>query len=223
MDNKIIENEKRFCKEYKAIADKLIGHYNSLEEIGDINFDDNIISKAILIRLISYYASQNDIKKFLGKRYVTAGADFFVETILFYLKLIIEKFAPNYEVHSERSIERKRGALRPDISIWKGEEVIAIIECKTQLGWNRDNWEEDFSLREKKLQSIFPRAKAYLVVMSLENWAGFGGSNSIGKNFFALSKYWPGNINEIKDDVIETSIEGLYKDILKYVNDSERD
>jgi len=57
------------------------------------------------------------------------------------------------EVHSERQIIKKRGSIRPDISIWKKNEVISIIECKTQLGWNRNKWEEDFQKRELKFKN----------------------------------------------------------------------
>ena len=62
---------------------------------------------------------------------------------------------------SEKQIKPKLGAIRPDVLIWKGDEVVAIIECKTQLGWNRHKWESDFNEREKKLHKEFKNAKAY--------------------------------------------------------------
>ena len=48
-----------------------------------------------------------------------------------------------------------------------------MIECKIQLGWNRNKWEEDFIKRENKLKERFPNSKAYLLVMNLANWLGF--------------------------------------------------
>lgn len=69
---------------------------------------------------------------------MSTASDFFVEAIIFYLKLILEKNKIDYEVHSERQIRQKRGAIRPDISVWKKDKVIAVLECKAQLGWNRD-------------------------------------------------------------------------------------
>ena len=38
--------------------------------------------------------------------------------------------------------------LGPDISIWDNDKVIGIIECKTNLGWNRIRREDDFILKE---------------------------------------------------------------------------
>lgn len=118
------------------------------------------------------------------------------------------------KLSQEKSIERKRGAIRPDISIWKGEEVIAIIECKTQLGWNREKWEEEFILREEKLKNKFPGAKAYLLVMSLSNWSGFGQNSNIGSKYFVLSKHWPADLSKATEDSIEMPIEKLFKDIV---------
>lgn len=214
MENSIIKLEKQICDFYKAIPGELKSQYKSLLEIENISLDTRVFSEAILLRLITYYSYQNEIKEFLGKRYVAPGADFFVEAVVFYLKFILEKFAPGIEVSSEKAIEKRRGAIRPDIFVWKGQEVIAIIECKTQLGWNRDKWEKDFLNRENKLKEKFPSAKAYLLVMSLSNWPGFGGSPNNGSKYFALSKYWPGDLNNEDQDSIETPIEALFKDIV---------
>lgn len=185
-----------------------------MREKVDLNLTEKEISTAILLRLKAYYDSQVKIKEFLGKRYIAAGADFFVETILFYLKLILEKTAPDFQVFSEKSIKQRRGSLRPDISIWKCNEVKAIIECKTQLGWNRDRWEEDFKKREDQLRKSYPNAKAYLLVMTLANWAGFGINCNVGKKYFVLSKCWPTDINEDIKDVIVNPFEVLANDLL---------
>ena len=214
MENSIIKLEKQFCDNYKTVPVELKSQYESLLEIDNVNLDTTVFSEAILIRLISYYSVQNKIKELLGKRYATAGSDFFVETVLFYLKFIVEMFAPELEVCSEKAIERRRGAIRPDISVWNGEEVVAIIECKTQLGWNRHKWEEHFIKREIILKEKFPGAETYLIVMSLTNWPGFGQNTNYGSKYFALSKYWPGDLNKVVEDAIETPIERLFKDII---------
>lgn len=92
--------EKQFCNSYKKIPEQLKLQYDSLLELENITLDTMVFSKAILTRLISYYSFQNDIKLFLGKKCIASGADFFVETILFYLKFILSKFAPELEVIS---------------------------------------------------------------------------------------------------------------------------
>ena len=56
------------------------------------------------------------------------------------------------EISSERPIQRKRNAIRPDISLWRSNELLAIIECKTQLGWHRENWRSHFEEREESYE-----------------------------------------------------------------------
>lgn len=57
-----------------------------------------------------------------------------------------------------------------------------------QLGWNRDKWESDFQKRESQLEREFPNAKAFLVVMTSENWLGFpDDSKKVGEQYFTLS------------------------------------
>ena len=164
----------------------------------------------------AYYDVQDKIKKFLNKRYLSPASDFFVEAIVFYLKVIFDIEDIGLEVHSERQISQKKGTIRPDISVWKNNKVVAIVECKTQLGWNRDKWEEDFKKRESKLKKEFPNAKAFLVVMTSKNWSGFPDDNKkVGEQYFTLSSIWPKNISLDKiDKVIINPIEDLFKKII---------
>jgi hypothetical protein len=214
----LIEFEKEYSKEIAFSFDSLKNLYEKMIKLKTIDLNKKEISKAILIRLNSWYSLQNNIKKFLNKRYVAAGSDFFVETVIFYLKVVFEIFGVKREVHSERQIVRRRGAIRPDISIWDKDVVKAIIECKTQLGWNRYKWRDDFIKKEKKLKSEFPNARAFLVVMTSRNWPGFGKDKNVGKKFFTLYNVWPteidpnGDLNEYIENPIEPLIKSLIED-----------
>lgn len=212
----LLKFEKKYWKSLDNQQKQLVSLYGEIKCNASISLKEKDITKAILFRMKAYYDTQNKIKKFLNKRYLSAASDFFVEAIAFYLKLIIDINGINFEVYSERQIKPRRGAIRPDISVWKNDKVVAIIECKTQLGWNRDKWEEDFKKRESKLQDTFPNAKAFLVVMTSENWSGFPDDNKrVGKQYFTLSSTWPTNISEDKiDSVIMNPIEGLFKKII---------
>jgi hypothetical protein len=140
--------------------------------------------------------------------------DFFVETLLFYLKALNDTHGLSLEITSERAVRRQRGAPRPDISIWRNDIMIAAIECKTQLGWSRNTWQTAFEARTQQLQTYCPNTQTFLVVMTTENWSGFGDSPHIGKQFFALSKVWPTKINpENIDPAIGMPIEPLFKHI----------
>ena len=192
--------------------------YEKIKSNASVSLEERDITKAILLRMKACYDVQNKIKKFLNKRYLSAASDFFVETIVFYLKVIFDIEDIGLEVHSERQIRQKKGTIRPDISVWKNNKVVAIVECKTQLGWNRDKWEEDFKKREYKLKKEFPNAKAFLVVMTSKNWPGFPDDNKkVGEQYFTLSFIWPKNISLDKiDDVIMNMnpIEDLFKEII---------
>ena len=212
----LLELEKKYWESLDNQQKQLMILYEEIKSNASISLEERDITKAILLRMKAYYDTQNKIKEFLNKRYLSAASDFFVEAIAFYLKLIFDKEGIDFEVHSERQIVPRRGAIRPDISVWKNDKVVAIIECKTQLGWNRDKWEEDFKKRESKLKDEFPNAKAFLVVMTSENWSGFPDDNKkVGEQYFTLSSTWPTNISDDKiDSVIMNPIEDLFKKII---------
>jgi hypothetical protein len=213
----LLKFEKKYWESLNNQYKQLVSLYEEIKSNkSKVSLEGRELTKAILLRMKAYYDAQNKIKEFLNKRYLPAASDSFVETIAFYLKVIFDIEDIDLKVHSERQIRPKRGAIRPDISVWKNDEVVAIIECKTQLGWNRDRWEEDFKKRESKLKNEFPNAKVFLVVMTSENWSGFPDDNKkVGEQYFTLSSTWPTNISQDKiDDVIINPIEGLFKKII---------
>ncbi len=173
------------------------------------------ITQTILGRLQTYYLTQNRIKDILQKRYAPAAADFLVETVVFFLRLVIATMESDLTAHSERQIRPKKNAIRPDVSIWRDDEVVAILECKTQLGWNRSNWESEFNAREHKLKEEFPNACAYLLVMTGSNWGGFGNNVHLGQKYFCLLRdTWP--VHYISLDQILTPIEPLFRNLLNH-------
>ena len=185
----LLEFEQKYCKYLLNQYDKLHSLYHNIKLDNSLSLNNKDISKAIIWRMKAFSDNNNKIKKFLNKKYAPPAADFFVETVLFYLKLILDKYKKQYEAFSERQIKPHRGYMRPDISIWDNDKVIAIIECKTNLGWNRFRWEEDFINREKKLKNDFPEANAFLLVMTSLNWSGIPESDvNLGEKYFILSK-----------------------------------
>ncbi|MCA0454442.1 MAG: hypothetical protein LCI00_10745 [Chloroflexi bacterium] len=187
----------------KAFVDISVG--------GELPLDSNQITRAILLRMRTFYLAQTKMKDRLKKRYVAPASDYFVEAIVFYLMLLNETFNLNIEVKSEFQIKK---GLRPDISIWRNEKLFAIIECKTQLGWSRSNWEQDFLDREVKIRSSFSNVRMFLLVLTEKNWSGFGDHHRLEKEYFVLSKIWPTEIiPENLDEIIKTRIEVLFQQI----------
>lgn len=198
----------------RTTYDQLEKTYNAIASGYNFDLTETEITDAILERLKNYSLTQDLTKNFLNKRYQAPLADYFVETVLFFLKLYLKSQGGLFEAHSERQIKRAKNAIRPDISVWRDLEVIAIIECKTQLGWNRDGWELDYFSREKKLIAEFPQAKSYLLAMTENNWGGFNKHALLNSRFYSLldGNTWISNYSHVGQ--ILTPIEGLFQQII---------
>lgn len=205
---------------YRAVIEgpgrELESAFSAARSVSDINANGTDISHAVLLRLKAFLLCQEKIKNHLGKVYAAPAADFFVETVCFFLKVVLEKLDPSLYVASEKNIVRRQGSMRPDISIWNGDEVIAAIECKTQLGWNRNGWLHDFENREKRLATEFPNARLFLLVMTGSNWSGFGSDVRTGNQFFVLlNDIWPNTFEPATaPSAIAHPIESLFRKIL---------
>jgi hypothetical protein len=108
--------------------------FGSAARVPHLDLDSDDLTIASLLRLRSFFQAQEAIKSQLDKVYAASAADFFVETMLFYLRVALFRLDRSLSLASERNIVKRRGSLRPDISIWRGNDVVAAVECKTQLG-----------------------------------------------------------------------------------------
>lgn len=71
------------------------------------------------------------------------------------------------EVCAERMVK----GIRPDVSVWRGTQPLAAIECKTQLGWGRRHIVSGFEDRERVLASAdFPTDAVWFLVATQCNW-----------------------------------------------------
>lgn len=188
----------------EAAYPALISAFAAALEVEEVDLQQRDLTNAVLLRLRSYFLTQANIKGLLNKVYAAPAADFFVETICFFLMVVLKKIDPTLSVASEKRIMPKNGSMRPDITVWRDAKVVAAIECKTQLGWNRDGWLKDFEAREKKLKKEAPGARMFLLVMSGSNWNGFKDDHRVGIQFFVLlDKTWPRDLDiPIPTDVI---------------------
>lgn len=212
--------DEAYCSIVEAPGRELTAALNAARSVSSIDMSGTDITHAILLRLKAFFRCQEQIKANLGKIYAAPAADFFVETVCFFLKVVLEKLNPTLSVASEKNVVKRRGSMRPDISIWKGEELVSAIECKTQLGWNRKGWLDDFEKREKILSDDFQNARIFLLVMTGSNWPGFGKDERVGKQFFViLNKIWPIDFEiENVESAITTPIESLFEEILSHAN-----
>jgi hypothetical protein len=209
---KVLEADEPFRNALLGVPDALEESFARLVEHGPLPLEGLELTRALLLRLSAFYETQKRVDRLLDKRVRSAAADFFVETIAFYLKVFITTHKLDGEVSVERVLQRKRGSIRPDISLWRHDRCVACIECKTQLGWNRERWEAQFTERERRLFEAFAGAPTFLVVLTGSNWPGFGDSPLLGlKYFLLLADAWPTNIDVNRlEGVVSTPIEGLF-------------
>ena len=123
----ILDYEEKYSTKFIDLSNDLKKLSDAILKHGKVDLNNNEVTKAILIRLKYYYDYQETIKKALNKKYASPAADFFVETVTFYLKTIFRLYNLPLEVYSEKNIRNKRGSIRPDMSIWLDHKVIAII------------------------------------------------------------------------------------------------
>lgn len=80
-----------------------------------------------------------------------------------------------WKVTSENNIKIfDKKYIKPDVAIWKDEKLIAVIECKTSLGFARNAWKSDFENRVELLKSVGVKEEAVFLFVASENcWQGF--------------------------------------------------
>jgi hypothetical protein len=213
------EADKTVREAIEALYPALLSVFSAIQKTDRVDLQGNDITMAVLLRLRSYFKTQSKIKVLLDKTYAAPAADFFVETTCFFLKAVLSKLYPSISVKSEKTTKPKKRAMRPDITIWEDNKLLAAIECKTQLGWSRSGWLKQFENREKKLTKEAPTARMFLLVMSESNWHGFGDDDRAGKQFFVLlNKTWPTDLEiPIPPNVIVHTFEMLVTEIIEYI------
>lgn len=213
----LLQADEPFRKCLSDLPVTLKEAFQNAVDLGELCLSSDEVTRAILLRLRAYYMAQEEIKKLLGKRVAAAGSDFFVESLVFFLRVLNDTHRLGVEVESEVALIKKRGSARPDITIRCNGKPIAIIECKTQLGWSKDGeWLKDFEAREILIHESFAAVPLFLVVMTEAGWEGFGKDPRVGNQFFALMKrpHWPTYIDpERLSEGIQDPIEPLFVQI----------
>ncbi|MEW6250051.1 MAG: hypothetical protein AB1716_05345 [Planctomycetota bacterium] len=103
-------------------------------------------------------------------------------------------------VQSEVRVVRRRGQQRPDITVWCSPgKPAAIIECKTNLGYNRDGWRAQYEQRLAALRDLKINCPVYLCVLTQRNWetswTRFANSEHYQREWICLTARWPGEIS----------------------------
>ncbi len=86
----LLELERKYSRTLRKQPPLLIKLYSEARNCS-MSLRKKDMTEAILLRMKTYYEVNDKIKDFLNKKSVAPGSDFFVETVVFYLKLFLDK------------------------------------------------------------------------------------------------------------------------------------
>jgi hypothetical protein len=149
-----------------------------------------------------------------------SSADMFSAAVALALSKYLSKYKLQDAVRSEVKVPTKPKAICPDITVWNNEnKLIAFVECKTQLGYQRESWSQQYKDRTKEIKKIYHHCSSYLCVLTKRNWEQtwpiFENSPLVGKNWFCLTDVWPTDIGDSVNDRILYPIEPMFIEIKK--------
>jgi hypothetical protein len=183
--------------------------------------DDSLLteqpaSKFILTWMRELRAFQRKFGALFGRIKQPPLADDFTAAVALCLGQFLTARGHAGRVCCEKTTHKKRGATRPDVSVFSAADtLIATVECKTNLGWNRKKWREQCDNRNAALLQAFPGCMPYMCVLTQKNWNSdeFLNSPLSRKQWFCLSKVSVGKIKDPADSVLHP-IEFMFLDIL---------
>jgi hypothetical protein len=164
--------DSAFTNQYKGLWATQQGIAEQLKQyLFDLDKDE--MTQAVYQRMMAFwYFHVNDCKT-LGREINTVASNFFTETCLFFLKPYLEQCG--LVIVSEKDIRKEKTnqqVIRPDLSIWKGDELVAVIELKVSDGWKGKTMTEHLDNRKTKIQKIWPGI--FFGVISFWNCFGDG-------------------------------------------------
>jgi hypothetical protein len=165
-------------------------------------------------------AFQKQFGSLFGRKKQPPLADDFTAAVALCLEQFLAARGYPGSVRCEETTHKKRGATRPDVSVLSDANLlVATIECKTNLGWNRKGWKDQCEARNASLVGLFPGCTSYMCVLSQKNWNSeeFLNSPFSGKEWFCLSKVGVGKIGDPADAILHP-IESMFLGILARLN-----
>ena len=210
---RLYEIDSTYTNLYKKAVQKMTESKNKIFSSYKFNLGKKEVSYAIAARMKAWLDYQTDITtKIFIKHKKTSAADFFVECVTFFLTCYLEKTHSKLKVEAEYTSPAVKHT-RFDIAILKGDKIKYVIECKTQLGWQRNNWYEDLKRRQENLKSKYPQARLFLLVATTKNWKYQKYKHELGKELFILlNDKWFDEFS-FEDTSFLTPIENLLKKI----------
>lgn len=196
--------DSAFNNQYKGLLEI---QRNISQELENYKFDlsANEITSAVYERMMSFWYFNVENCKDLGRKVNTTSADFFTETFLFFLKTVLKQYG--LKVLSEENIQidkSNKKTIRPDISVWKEDKLIAVIELKVSDGWKGKTIIPHLDDRKKDIQQMYPN----LFFGAISFWNCFGeGVKTDNSEYIGLFEFAKDNNHQPTGKTIEQIIE----------------
>jgi hypothetical protein len=173
-------------------------------------------SKFIMTWMWELWGFQKRFGSLFARKKQPPLADHFTAAVALCLEQFLKTRGHVGRVRCEETTHKKRGATRPDVSVLSTTgTLVATVECKTNLGWDRKKWKEKCEARNKALRERFPDCLSYICVFTQKNWnfTEFLESPHYGKQWFCLSKVSVGKITDPAKNILHP-IEEMFLSIL---------
>lgn len=188
-------------------------------EPDDADFVSNqTATRFILAWMGDHFRYSKQFDALIGRQKMPGTADQFTGVVVATLGAFLSARGCPAVVKSEVALERKRGSIYPDISVWTNEgELTAIIECKTNLGYNRSGWADQYAKRTAIAQALSSGAESYLCILTSMNWNSdpYTESPLRSTHWYCLTDLWPLELAAPCDTQVLDPIEPMLLGILE--------
>lgn len=190
----------------------------------EINLDDLQISMMTYLDKSAY--RNQALSRAINRGREPQMGDSFTESLNMAFQSILSSSLFNglgWHIESERNFNLKNNQyLKPDVGCFNEKDPIFIIECKTNLGYERYSWLESY---ERKLENLVasgldPR-RYFLCVLTESNWNGFPDTDvRTGKQWFTFCKKgtWIGGKNnavKLSDGMHKGRLQGIVETLIE--------
>ena len=205
--------------DWVRIKDTLKGQFAGLKD--DAFLAERPATKFILAWMKKLGEFQTKFGHLFGRNKRPPKSDDFTAAVAICLEQFLAARGLGERVGSEETTHRMKGAQRPDVLVYSpAGPLLATVECKTDLGWNRKGWKGEIHERTRQLQASCPGSELFLCILTQSNWdySEFASAPECGKQWFCLSTVPVGRISDpVADTDILLPIEPLFLAILSKV------
>lgn len=159
-------------------SSELVEYIKSCDSFSDRQISSIDFCKEMCKYLDNTAMRMQALSAFINRTKEPPMADVFTEAVNLMVRSIINLDVfqgSGLHVSSERNFRLKNNKyIKPDVGIWIKDQLVGAIECKTNFGYDRNNWMNHFDERimDYTMNGV-KQSSIMLMVATESNWAGF--------------------------------------------------